>query len=79
MIGRPKNTEIERLGRAMKNGRITPLDNAQRNISNDVFVNKTFENQPSVFDNADKMYKLDTSRYEVSYSPERHTMIESLK
>jgi len=40
---------------------------------------KTFDNKASVFDHADKMFKIDTSRYEVSYSPERSTMIENLK
>jgi hypothetical protein len=57
----------------MKNGRITPLDGKYRSETEDKFTNKTFDNKKSVFDTADKMYKIDTSRYEVSYSPERQT------
>ena len=45
----------------------------------DGFKAQTFDKKPSVFDHADKMYKLDSQRYEVSYSPERSTMIENLK
>ena len=75
-----KNSEIERLERAMKNGRITPLEGKYRaETTNPHFTSKTFEKKPSVFDQADKLYKLDTSRYEVSYSPERQIMIDTLK
>lgn len=63
----------------MKTGKLTPLDHKFRNGSSDPFTNNTFEKKPSVFDQADKMFKYDTSRYEVSYSPERQTLIDSLK
>jgi len=63
----------------MKNGRITPLDGKYRSETQDKFTKNTFDNKKSVFDTADKMYKIDTSRYEVSYSPERQTLIDTLK
>ena len=50
-----------------------------KTLRNDNFTAKTFDKKPSVFDQADQMYKLNSSRYEVSYSPERSTMLENLK
>lgn len=50
-----------------------------KTLRNDNFTVKTFDKKPSVFDQADQMFKLNSSRYEVSYSPERSTMLENLK
>ena len=50
------------------------MDDKFRNkaLNMDPFANNTFDKgKPSVFDYADKQFKIDTSRYEVSYSPER--------
>ena len=65
---------MDRLNRALKNGRITPLGSRSGNADKFNTINIRQRNNASMFEAPS-----DRKQYEVSYSPERTDLIKRMK